>query len=199
MLVRSAIKLQLKNNIKALVKMFIAIGIIVCGLLLSTVTSYAAAQYIPTSSNEISNWLQDDETVRVILHRIYVCGEEIVELGRLDKEHIMMQQYHHPTWAMTIDGEHTIIRFSEKIEDLSPYCKQHAFFGIDKQEAFSLFDGEPMNEKIMKTFFQMNIPYLESVLPQSELDKLFGGIRVRDLDEYNSVLSTFSRYSIEQE
>jgi len=188
----SVLRLQLRRYMKY----YLFAAIIAVGLLSNSATSYASEQYTVMNDNEIGAWLKDEESVKVILHREYVCGEEIIELGSLNKENIMLQQHQNPTWKMTMDSEHTIIRFHENIDDLSPYCKKHAFFGVDKREVFSLFDGEPTNEKIMKTFFQMDIPYLESILPQTEFKKLLGGIRVTDIDEYNSVLSTFSRYSV---
>lgn len=39
---------------------------------------------------------------------------------------------------------------------------------------------------------------MESSLPQDKLDQLTKGIRITDMEEYNSVLSTYSDYAIEQ-
>ncbi|WP_420491488.1 BofC C-terminal domain-containing protein, partial [Neobacillus drentensis] len=45
--------------------------------------------------------------------------------------------------------------------------------------------------------FQVDIQSMESSLPESVLKELHQGIRVSDVEEYNSVLSTFSDYAVE--
>jgi forespore regulator of the sigma-K checkpoint len=44
----------------------------------------------------------------------------------------------------------------------------------------------------------MNIEYLESSLPPDTVRQLREGIPIADLAEYNSVLSTFSEFALEQ-
>lgn len=60
-----------------------------------------------------------------------------------------------------------------------------------------LFKGPPVQEKVLKTFFQMDMGSLKSSLPESIWKELHEGIRVQDIEEYNSVLSTFSDYARE--
>jgi forespore regulator of the sigma-K checkpoint len=43
----------------------------------------------------------------------------------------------------------------------------------------------------------LNIEYLKSSLPQETLDQLYGGIKVTDAAEFNSVISTFSDYAMD--
>ncbi|MNJ80872.1 hypothetical protein D3C77_794150 [compost metagenome] len=62
----------------------------------------------------------------------------------------------------------------------------------------SLFEGKPQEKKVIKTFFQLDVETMESVLPEEVLKQLNHGIRVQDTSEYNSVLSTFSDFAVEQ-
>jgi forespore regulator of the sigma-K checkpoint len=54
----------------------------------------------------------------------------------------------------------------------------------------------PAADNVIRTFFQLDIRYLESSLPKETLKQLQDGIRITDMAEYNSVLSTFSDYAM---
>lgn len=128
--------------------------------------------------------------------RTYVCGEETEQLGRLTPQEIQSLHNEHPQWQLSMNGESVDLR--ERVEDLSPGCKDTAYFGLDKSGNLSLFDGIPSSQKVIRTFFQLNMGFLESSLPRETIDQLKEGIRVTDLLEYNSVLSTFSDFAVEQ-
>jgi forespore regulator of the sigma-K checkpoint len=157
-----------------------------------------AAEYEPIQQEDVSAWFSYDQKLRAIVHRIYVCGEEIVELDKLSYEDVVMLANQNPQWRLTVDQAHSLIRFEEQLNDLSPHCKGNAFFGIDDEGLFSLYDGMPAEEKVMKTFFQLNLPYLESRLPKGEFEHLQLGIRVRDIEEYDSVLATFNEFRLDR-
>lgn len=151
-----------------------------------------------TMEDKLTTWFEGGKQLRGILHKKYVCGEEIVNLDLISYEDAVILAQQNPHWELSVDQFHSVIRFEERIEDLSPYCKQNAFFGIDEGGLFSLYDGVPKQEKIMKTFFQLNIPYLESRLPKQEFEHLQLGIRVKDIEEYDSVLSTFNEFRLDR-
>ncbi|MCY9510741.1 BofC C-terminal domain-containing protein [Paenibacillus larvae] len=132
-----------------------------------------------------------------IIRKHYICGEEEQRIGKKKAEEIIKLHQSHPDWQMLI-GENGNVLFTQDIEDLSPACKQNAYFGIDQQGNFSLFEGEPKKEQVLRTFFQLNIHSLESSLPKETVDQLYEGIRVKDVAEYNSVLSTFGDYAVEE-
>lgn len=71
------------------------------------------------------------------------------------------------------------------------------YMGIDKDGNLSLFEGPPEDEKVLRTFFQLDVETMESVLPEEAIKQLQQGIRVQDMDEYHSVLSTFSDFAVE--
>ncbi|GKU75701.1 BofC C-terminal domain-containing protein [Paenibacillus sp. L3-i20] len=157
-----------------------------------------------TTSNDadqpsVSQKLQDNRAaVFVVLQRIFVCGEETEPLGEMASEDVMGMLQEHPEWSATLQEDGKTVMLEQRIYDLSNHCKSHAYFGVDKSGNFSLFDGIPKEEKVMRTFFQLDIHFMESSLPHDQLDQLTQGIRVSDIDEYNSVLSTFSDYALQQ-
>ncbi|MNZ89817.1 hypothetical protein D3C78_1087530 [compost metagenome] len=83
------------------------------------------------------------------------------------------------------------------MNDLSTLTKKEAYIGVDAFGNLKLFKGPPVQEKVLKTFFQMDMGSLKSSLPESIWKELHEGIRVQDIEEYNSVLSTFSDYARE--
>lgn len=130
------------------------------------------------------------------LLKSYICGEERSQLGSHTSQELLTLQKQHPSWQLSIQETGEVV-FKENIEDLSPDCKERAVFGIDGSSNLSLFNGTPANNHIIRTFFQLNIQQLESSLPRETVAQLHKGIRVTDIEEYNSVLSTFSDYAIE--
>jgi forespore regulator of the sigma-K checkpoint len=132
----------------------------------------------------------------VFAQKVYVCGQETAKIGRLKAEEIAQYYFAHPQDNIKLTTQGTVF-FIEQVEDLSTKCKQNAFFGLDKNGNLSLFDGLPNHEQVIRTFFQLNVDHLKTSLPQGTFDQLKQGIRVTDLAEYNSVLSTFSDYAVD--
>ncbi|MFC0212570.1 BofC C-terminal domain-containing protein [Paenibacillus chartarius] len=133
----------------------------------------------------------------VVILKTYVCGDERQKLGILPPGGIRKLHQEHPDWPLTLEEDGTAA-FHQSIDDLSPACKETAYFGIDDNGNLTLFDGEPDRDHVIRTFFQLNIHHLESSLPQDTVNHLYSGIRVGDLAEYNSVLSTFSDFAVEE-
>jgi forespore regulator of the sigma-K checkpoint len=133
---------------------------------------------------------------RVFAQKVYVCGQELTEIGKLSSDQIAQYYKVHPQdqVKLTTEGQ---VYFVEQVEDISAACKHNAFFGLDKNGSLSLFEGPPNEEKIIRTFFQLNVEHLKTSLPQGTFNQLKQGIPISDLAEYNSVLSTFSDYAVE--
>ncbi|MGO4693346.1 BofC C-terminal domain-containing protein [Paenibacillus sp. FSL K6-3182] len=139
-----------------------------------------------------------DGALSAKLRLVYVCGEESKLLGQLMSKEIVQLVLAHPEWKVMLNQEQGTVQFEERIEDLSEHCKANAYMGVDKKGNLTLYDGAPKKEKVVRTFFQLDVRYMESSLPQDKLDQLTKGIRITDMEEYNSVLSTYSDYAIEQ-
>lgn len=132
----------------------------------------------------------------VHLSKIYQCGEESETLGRLSPREIISLIQDHPQWEGRIspNGE---VWLEEQNEGLSEECKRNGYIGVDKNGNLSLFKGPPKKEKVIKTFFQLDVEMMESALPAEVIKQLQQGISVQDIEEYNSVISTFSDYAVE--
>lgn len=138
---------------------------------------------------------QDSREREVFYQKNFVCGEEVLQIGWLTPEEIRELHEKNPSAAMSIN-EQEQLTFIEAVEDLSDQCKENAYFGIDKDGNLSLFEGLPSDEQIIRTFFQLNVQHLKSSLPRETLDQLYQGIRILDMEDYNSVISTFSDYAV---
>ncbi|NOU96048.1 bypass-of-forespore protein C [Paenibacillus sp. LMG 31456] len=151
---------------------------------------------------------QPEEEVRAVMKQMngqrgaysqktYVCGEEIQMLGMMNAQQILQYHKEHPNLSVKLNKAGEVI-FNEKIEDLSPQCKKNAYFGLDAGGNLSLFEGVPEDKQVIRTFFQLNIQYLESSLPHETVKQLYRGIPINNLAEYNSVLSTFADFAVEE-
>ncbi|MFC4099999.1 BofC C-terminal domain-containing protein [Paenibacillus xanthanilyticus] len=145
---------------------------------------------IETLSNQAG-----DHTVE--LRRVYLCGDEREALGTMGSQQVLGLMRQHPQWTALLEPDGQVV-MEEMIDDLSDACKKTATFSMDKTGRLSLFDGPPKKEKVLRTFFQLDVNFMESSLPREQLDQLTAGIRVTDKDEYNSVLSTFSDYATDR-
>ena len=127
------------------------------------------------------------------LKRNYVCGEETELLGTMTPSAILQyaKQHHEVELALDKDGN---ALFVVAVADLSPQCKENAFFGIDSYGNLNLYKGTPGADNVIRTFFQLDVEQLKSSLPEDTWKQLIAGIRVSDVNEFNSVLSTFSDY-----
>ncbi|ALS27013.1 bypass of forespore C [Paenibacillus sp. 32O-W] len=132
----------------------------------------------------------------VYVRRIYICGEETERLGTMTSRKVIGLLRSHSEWSAEIDQDGAV-RIVERIEDLADTCRGQVYIGLDKQGNVALFAGPPKREKVIRTFFQIDIQYMESSLPKDRVDRLIEGIRINDIDEYNSVLSTYSDYALE--
>ncbi|WP_028596081.1 BofC C-terminal domain-containing protein [Paenibacillus assamensis] len=132
----------------------------------------------------------------VIHRKQYICGTEDRYLGQQSREVVSELLDENSRWEPTIDHAQQVI-LVERIDDLSETCKRSAQMGMDIEGNLSLYDGAPSEERVIRTFFQIDIESMESALPPQVLKQLKNGIRISDRDEYISVLSTFSDFAVE--
>jgi len=132
--------------------------------------------------------------VELVLRRTYLCGEETRQLGRHSAADAAELLRSHREWRARLDaaGKLTV---EENVDDLSPQCRKTAYIGMDREGNLSLFDGPPWKEKVIRTFFQLDVDMLESRLNEDSVRELAKGIRVSDKEEYESVLSTYNEYA----
>ncbi|QYR23400.1 BofC C-terminal domain-containing protein [Paenibacillus sp. sptzw28] len=135
--------------------------------------------------------------ITVKLHRIYLCGDETKRLGRMDAKSVLGLLKRHSDWTAVMDQAGAVI-MEQRIQDLSDACKENAYMSLDKAGNLSLFEGPPKKEKVLRTFFQLDVNYMESSLPKERFNELVNGIRISDIDDYNSVLSSFSDFAVDK-
>lgn len=138
-----------------------------------------------------------DGARQAFVKKAYVCGEELQLLGTMTSSQMMQYHKEHPALTVIL-GEGGDVYFTEQVDDLSPQCKNNAYFGLDAKGNLSLFEGVPEGNQVIRTFFQLNIEFLESSLPKETVKQLYRGIPVSNLEEYNSVLSTFADFAVEE-
>ncbi|TCS78770.1 BofC C-terminal domain-containing protein [Tepidibacillus fermentans] len=125
----------------------------------------------------------------------YACGKDLIE----KKDEILSlkdisQKY--PNWMIEkIDHKTNEIVLKRNLEDLAPDCKG-AYFGLSPDGHLILYK-DPKEKQVIETFFQIDIESLETGLPEEPIRQLQEGIPVHNIAEYNSVLSTFSEFSME--
>ncbi|WP_238653404.1 BofC C-terminal domain-containing protein [Paenibacillus piscarius] len=165
-----------------------------------------AAVYSPDTSEDQKAELMDSRELlqevsrepvsrKVHLKTVYVSGEEVQTLPGVQTPARLKELIAgHAGWSGRITREGDLW-LERRVNDLSPLTKKEAYFGVDEQGNLTLFQGPPEAERVMKTFFQMDMGSLKSSLPEGIWEQLHQGIRVQDLEEYNSVLSTFSDYA----
>nr|WP_240343093.1 BofC C-terminal domain-containing protein [Paenibacillus sp. ALJ109b] len=103
----------------------------------------------------------------------------------------------HPDWDAQVESAE-VLHIKQHVDDLSPLCKEQAYISIDAVGNLNLYEGRPTEEKVIRTFFQMDVGTLETSLPEGVLEQLQQGIRIQDKDEYDSVISTFSDYAVDE-
>ncbi|OMF31739.1 hypothetical protein BK133_15760 [Paenibacillus sp. FSL H8-0548] len=193
------IKKRLRRNRRSMW----SLGAILLSLLLSWLLFVnsdgvmAAPMQAEQQSSILEALKQQEQPLSVKLHRVYICGEEVRLLGRMTGKQVVELLHAHSDWKAVLDEDKGTVNALQHIEDLSEHCKANAYMSVDKKGNLALFDGVPKKEKVLRTFFQLDVRYMESSLPQDKLKQLSNGIRISDMDEYNSVLSTFSDYAIE--
>ncbi|OEG00186.1 hypothetical protein BHF71_05725 [Vulcanibacillus modesticaldus] len=93
------------------------------------------------------------------------------------------------------------IRLEREVEDLAPELKGGVYFSLGPDGYLTLYKGTPKENnqvrEVIETFFRIDIEKLETGLPKEPVDQLYQGIPIQDLAEFNSVLSTFSEFSLE--
>ncbi|WP_340025313.1 BofC C-terminal domain-containing protein [Paenibacillus sp. FSL K6-1096] len=148
------------------------------------------------NSRELLQAVSREPVSRIVhLKTVYVSGEEVQTLPGVQSPARLKELIAgHARWSGRITREGDLW-LERSVNDLSPLTKKEAYFGVDEQGNLTLFQGPPEAERVMKTFFQMDMGSLKSSLPEGIWEQLHQGIRVQDLEEYNSVLSTFSDYA----
>lgn len=130
------------------------------------------------------------KTVKVILARIYLDGEvseEIVEETILSMEDFWAE---YADWDL-IDLNEAQVVFQQKVDDISPLLKINGYFGVSAEGTLNIYEGKPSEEKVIQSFFQINLKKLKS----HQQRELQDGIPVLSRDRYEEVLKMYKKYA----
>ncbi|MET3699972.1 forespore regulator of the sigma-K checkpoint [Bacillus oleivorans] len=130
--------------------------------------------------------------VKVILERNYIDGETSEEV--VYEKILAMEDFwsKYKDWQL-VDMKAGIVKFKKDIDDISPLLKSNGYFGVTNDGVLSIFNGLPSKERVIQSFFQLDMKKLESI----ERKKLEKGIRISSKDQYVEVLNVFRNYSKE--
>ena len=129
---------------------------------------------------------------------VYIGGSEDKIVGIMRPVEIIQLMDKHPNLEGKLDRKGEVWLLNH-VSELSQLCKQKGYIGLGTSGSLTLFEGKPEKEKVMRTFFQINVKSMETALPKEVVKQLHQGIRIQDLDEYNSVISTFSDFAMQSD
>lgn len=134
---------------------------------------------------------------RLVLITHYVIGSDTIETKVQEVNSLEDLSANYPEFQIYKFNEEEII-LERTVEDLAPELKEGSYFSLDPDGYLTLYHDNKTETRIIETFFRIDIEKMETGLPKEPVEQLFKGIPIQDLAEYNSVLSTFSEYSLEE-
>lgn len=139
-----------------------------------------------------------NQPTKLILQTMYLCGTETVtkEFPSVKAMEVWLANQQ-DSWELKNkqNSEFTMVRKVE--DDLSPMCKSEGYFGLSEEGVLTIFQGPPSSKQVIQTFFRLDTELLESKLPEDEVSYLKKGIRVNNVAEYFSILSTLGEFAVE--
>lgn len=169
-------------------------------LLLLGITMVSVGFWQSTSAKK-EEPLQEDayevmspKTMDVVLQRVYLDGEmseEVIKetVGTMEE---FLQSYE--GWTLIEQSENQVI-LRKEVDDISPMLKINGYFGLTKDDILSIFEGEPNEENVIQSFFQIDTKKLKS----ADHEQLKKGIRVESVQQYKKVIEAFEAIKTEKE
>ncbi|MFD2369848.1 BofC C-terminal domain-containing protein [Brevibacillus sp. GCM10020057] len=133
-----------------------------------------------------------------VLARSYLCGVRDEEHKPVALNHLADAMADYKGWEI-VAADATKMILMKRENDISPECKENGHFGLSADGTLTLFHGLPADHEVVQTFYRIDTAKMEASLPKEEVENLKRGIRVRDLAEYNSVLSTYGEFQLNAE
>lgn len=134
----------------------------------------------------------------LVLARSYLCGVRNEEHRPVEAKHLAETMADYKGWEI-VSGDSGKLILMKREHDISPECKENGHFGLSADGMLTLFHGVPSDQEVVQTFYRINTAKMEASLPKEEVESLKRGIRVHDLAEYNSVLSTYGEFQLSEE
>lgn len=207
------LKRKLRRNGRPVWTLGSIMVLVVFGVSAGTIPTASAADPVAASGSyngsiqSADQWKKLEKAVLTInqpmivrIHRTYICGEEYRSLGMIQTDRALKIAKRPTVSFVRLNAPPAAIPslvLEERVSDLSEACKQRAVFGLDRAGRLTLYDGPPKKEKVVRTFYQLDVNFMESSLPEEEIRRLMNGIRIEDKETYYSVLSSFSDFALD--
>ena len=133
----------------------------------------------------------ENDQLQVILQREYLDGELSEE--KITEWFWSIEEFKNKyrDWKIIEQTkDHIVLHKMEN--DISPLLKTNGYFGITKDGTLSIYNGKPEEDKIIHTFFQIDVGKLE-VYQQEELQQ---GIQIISKDQFNSLMKEYREYAV---
>ena len=133
----------------------------------------------------------ENDQLQVILQREYLDGELSEE--KITEWFWSIEEFKNKyrDWKIIEQTkDHIVLHKMEN--DISPLLKTNGYFGITKDGTLSIYNGKPEKDKIIHTFFQIDVGKLE-VYQQEELQQ---GIQIISKDQFNSLMKEYREYAV---
>lgn len=135
----------------------------------------------------------DAQTVEVVLQRHYLDGEiseEVIEEIIWSMEDFWA---FYGDWQLVDQLEGKVI-FKQDTNDISPLLKMNGYFGLSEDGFLNIYNGKPIDNEVIQSFFQVNTSRLKSHIHLELLE----GIPVSTKDHYLEVLKMFEEYAVNE-
>jgi len=121
----------------------------------------------------------------------YIDGISIYKT--VDQHILSLKDYlhEHSQWTL-IRKNNTHIFLKRTVNDLSPVAKAVGVLGLKNGHTLTLFRGNPTQNRIIQTFFQIDVQALQA----SEYDLLKSGIPITNKKSYQKMLHMLTKYEI---
>ncbi|WP_409301912.1 BofC C-terminal domain-containing protein [Peribacillus sp. SCS-155] len=128
---------------------------------------------------------------KIILQRMYLDGEVSEEIKT--EKILSMEDFWaaYEDWQLVDQNEERMV-FKRSVNDISPLLKANGFFGITKDGTLTIFNGRPEQERIIHSFYQIDVGKLES----SKQAELSAGIPIINKMRYAKVIEAYKLYSV---
>ena len=129
---------------------------------------------------------------KVILQREYLDGELSEE--KVSERFWTIEEFKNKYmgWKIIEQTKEYIVLYKME-NDISPLLKTNGYFGMTKDGTLSIYNGKPEDDKIIHTFFQIDVGKLE-VYQQEELQQ---GIQIISKDQFNSLMEEYKGYAVQ--
>ncbi len=135
-------------------------------------------------------WTKPPLELEVVLQRIYIDGQMSEERRRETVWSLEDFWATYEGWRVVNQQEGEIV-FNKKVKELSPRIKAKGYIGLDEHGKLSIFEGKPSQQKVIQTFYQIDLDELEVM----ETQNLQNGIKIHSADQYYKLLKQFEKVS----